>query len=68
MLIIGIISMHQKDYYKAKLGPLYYKQTPPPVLLEQLGMGLSTYLLIAGFLFMLLYASIVRRWKALPEG
>lgn len=68
LLIIGIISMHQKDYYKAKLGPLYYKQTPPPVLLEQLGMGLSTYLLIAGFLFMLLYASIVRRWKALPEG
>ncbi len=68
LLIIGIISMHQKDYYKAKLGTLYYKQNPPPVLIEQLGMNLSTYLLIAGFLFMLLYASIVRKWKALPEG
>lgn len=68
LLIIGIISMHQKDYYKAKLGSLYYKQTHPPVLIERLGMDLSTYLLVAGFLFMLLYASIVRKWKALPEG
>jgi ABC-type multidrug transport system fused ATPase/permease subunit len=68
LLIIGIISMHQRNYYKAKLGALYYKQTPPPVLIEQLGMDLSTYLLIAGFLFMLLYVSVVKRWKALPEG
>ncbi|HTG55727.1 MAG TPA: hypothetical protein VL943_05645, partial [Niabella sp.] len=68
LLIMGIISMHQKNYYQAKLGALYYKQTPQPVLLEQLGMDLSTYLLIAGFLFMLLYTSVVKRWKALPEG
>ena len=68
LLIIGIISMHQKNYYRAKLGSLYYAQTSPPVLIEQLGMDLSTYLLVAGFLFMFLYTSVVKRWKALPEG
>lgn len=68
LLIIGIISMHQKEYYKAKLGELYYQQAPPPVLIEQLGVDVSTYLLIAGFLFMIGYAAVVKKWKALPEG
>ncbi|MCH5716087.1 hypothetical protein [Niabella hibiscisoli] len=67
LLIVGIISMHQKNHYRAKLGALYYKQMPP-VLIEQLGMDLSTYLLIAGFLFMFLYTSVIKKWKALPEG
>lgn len=68
LLIIAIISMHQKNYYKAKLGSLYYTKTPPPVLIEQLGMDLSTYLLIAGFLFMFLYTTVLKKWKAMPEG
>ncbi len=67
LLIILVISMHQKNYYRAKLGALYYKQTPP-VLLEQLGMDLSTYLLIAGFLFMLMYTAVIKKWKALPDA
>lgn len=66
LLIMGIISIHQdyycRDYYDYKLMDNCF------VLLRKLGVYTSLALIIAGFAFMYFYTSVIKKWKALPEG
>ncbi|MBX2922466.1 MAG: hypothetical protein KF746_09765 [Chitinophagaceae bacterium] len=66
LLILLIINQHQENYYQKILGDLYYKKKPD-FIFDILGENLSCLLLAAGFIFVLLYTTIIKRWKALPE-
>nr|WP_321223105.1 hypothetical protein [uncultured Psychroserpens sp.] len=67
LLIISIISMHQRDicdndinYYKT-----YYKCD---TLFDLFEFGWSWVLFFCGILFIYLYTNVIKNWKSLPEG
>ncbi|MCF3110440.1 hypothetical protein LL912_16765 [Niabella sp. CC-SYL272] len=61
LLILLIISLHQRDY------PPGGGYEAHPTILEVLGVYWNYVLLALGFLFMMLYTAVIRRWRALPE-
>ena len=68
LLILGIISMHQKDACRAQPG--YYSSYPSKIcttLLEYLDMNTSYLLLAVGLLFLFLYTTVIKKWRAVPE-
>ena len=67
LMIVAIVSMHQQDI----CDQTYYaidETQDCQVLLQILGFNLSWMLFILGLAFMVIYAPIIKRWKALPEG
>lgn len=59
-LVLGIISMHQKD--------ACISQIDCQSLLDKLGFANTSWLLlIIGFVFIFAYIPIIKRWRALPE-
>lgn len=67
LLILAIIQLHQERYYRKLLGDDYYKHKPD-LIFDILGEHLSYILLAAGFIFVLVYTTVIKKWKALPEG
>lgn len=67
LLILLIIQLHQRRYYQQLYGDDYYKYDPV-FIFQYFGDSLNYLLLTAGFLFVLLYTIIIKKWKALPEG
>lgn len=66
-LILGIITMHQKDICRAD--PDYYnKYYDCYTIMDVLGINWSFVLFSIGLIFILFYAKIIKRWRALPEG
>lgn len=65
LLILSIISEHQSDYC---YDPYYVYFENCFVLLRYLDIYISIILLVLGFIFMYLYANIVKRWRALPAS
>ncbi|MBO9593774.1 MAG: hypothetical protein J7599_12785 [Niabella sp.] len=65
LLILLIISLHQQDYYHS----LYVNgnNEPQDTILEVLGVYWNYVLLALGFLFIMVYTPVIRRWRALPE-
>ena len=67
LLILGIISYHQENACRA-LNANRIDYIACATLLESLDPGLwSLILLVVGFLFILLYSNIIKKWKASPE-
>lgn len=67
LLIIGIITMHQKYECRARYNTKYNYQDCV-TLIDTLGIYWSYVLLLAGFIFIYLFASKILKWKSLPEG
>lgn len=65
LLILLIITLHQQDYYRS-LHVNGYSGSQDTIL-EVLGVYWNYVLLALGFLFMMVYTSVIRRWRALPE-
>jgi len=65
LLIMGIISMHQADYYRDNY-PKYRGEYT--TLIESLGIYWSFVFLIIGFVFIYFYSATIKKWKALTEG
>jgi hypothetical protein len=63
-LIIGIISIHQDHYCRN----IYDYTYDCPILITSIGLYLSYVLLASGLVFLYFYTSIIKQWKALPEG
>jgi len=68
LLILGIISMHQNDACRAQPG--YYDSYPSrtcTTILEYLDMNTSYLLLAVGLLFLFIYTTVIKKWRAVPE-
>lgn len=65
LLILLIITLHQQDYYRS-LNVTGYSG-PQDTILEVLGVYWNYVLLALGFLFMMIYTLVIRRWRAQPE-
>ena len=63
-LILGIISLHQDDACYTKN---YDKIADCDTILETLDLNTSYLLLVIGFVFILCYTHIIKKWRALPE-
>ena len=65
LLIIGIISMHQDDYYR----DVHFKDFKEyQTLIELFGVYWSYIFIVLGFIFIYFYSATIKKWKALPEG
>ena len=66
-LIVGIISMHQKDTCRADLDyqKSYYDCN---TLMESVGLSWSWILFFCGIIFIFFYTKVIKNWKSLPEG
>lgn len=64
-LILGIISIHQNDYFRTKYATTSYEHH---TILETLNIFWIPIILALSFIFLYFYASIIRRWKAEPEA
>ncbi|MBZ4189583.1 hypothetical protein [Niabella beijingensis] len=64
-LILLIITLHQEEHYRT-LSVAGYGE-PHKSLLELLGVYWNYVLLALGFIFMIIYTSVIRKWRALPE-
>jgi len=65
LLILLIITLHQRDYYDTLYVSGY--SGPQDTILEVLGVYWNYVLLALGFLFMMVYTPVIRRWRAQPE-
>lgn len=66
-LILGIISFHQEEACD-KLNRINHNYIPCDTVLETLDIqGTSLVMLISGFIFIFLYSSVIKKWKASPE-
>ncbi len=64
LLVFGIITTHQSNYCSS----VYLRREDCFVLLEDLGLVYtSIIMLVSGFIFIYLYMSIIKKWRALPE-
>lgn len=63
-LILGIISLHQDDACYTKN---YDRIGGCDTILETLDLNTSYLLLVIGFVFILCYTHIIKKWRALPE-
>ncbi len=63
-LILGIISMHQKQ---ACYDKNYNYKINCTTLLEYLDMNTSYLLLAVGLLFIFIYTAVIKKWRAVPE-
>lgn len=63
-LILGIISLHQDDACYTKN---YDRISGCDTILETLDINTSYLLLVVGFIFMLCYTHVIKKWRALPE-
>lgn len=62
-LILGIITMHQKDACRE-----VYNYSDCFILLQWLDSTTTSWILLTtGFIFLLIYTSIIKKWRALPE-
>lgn len=67
LLILGIISFHQEEACY-KLNQMNDKYLPCDTILEKLEIHeTSLIMLISGFIFIFLYSSVIKKWKASPE-
>ncbi len=66
LLIVAIISMHQRVNCKELYG--YSTSDNCFTLIESIGIYLSYILFILSIVFVYFYSSIIKKWKALPEG
>ncbi len=67
LLILGIISAHQNEYFIAKYG-VDYRLKDHQTIMDLLGANVSWLLLAFGLIFIFFYAQRMKRWKALAEG
>ncbi len=65
LLILLIISLHQRDYYHSMSANGYSGSRD--TILDVLGVYWNYVLLALGFLFMMVYTAVIRKWRALPE-
>jgi len=62
-LILGIITMHQKDACTE-----IYNYSDCFILLDWLDIIPTSWILLTtGFIFLLIYTSVIKKWRALPE-
>lgn len=66
-LIVAIISMHQNDNCRESL-EYFTNGYQCDTLLDTIGLNWSYILFFTGVVFIVFYASIIKKWKALPEG
>lgn len=67
LLLLGIISTHQNEYFTAKYG-VDYRLKDHQTIMDRLGTDVSWLLLAFGLIFIFFYAQRIKRWKALEEG
>lgn len=67
LLILGIISAHQNEYFIAKYG-VDYRLKDHQTIMDLLGENVSWLLLAFGLIFIFFYAQRMKHWKALAEG
>lgn len=67
LLILGIISAHQNEYFIAKYG-VDYRLKDHQTIMDLLGENVSWLLLTFGLIFIFFYAQRIKHWKALAEG
>lgn len=67
LLILGIISAHQNEYFIAKYG-VDYRLKDHQTIMDLLGTNVSWLLLAFGLIFIFFYAQRMKYWKALAEG
>ena len=67
LLMISIISTHQRKYCNDTYN-YNYTSNECFVLIKFFGENLSYVLLVIGLLFVFLYATVIKKWRALPEG
>ncbi|WP_052466911.1 hypothetical protein [Psychroserpens damuponensis] len=67
LLIVSIISMHQRDACNYHLD-YYNTYTDCPTLLTSIEFGWSWVIFFSGIIFIFFYTKIIKNWKSLPEG
>lgn len=67
LLIIGIISMHQRSRWN-EIPYITQQDKELTTLIDYFGLDWSYILLGIGILFIFLFSKTVLKWKALPEG
>lgn len=72
LLIIAIISMHQSDACGGYNRYITYDgvehKEPCFILIESIGLHMSSVLFIIGLVFIYFYSKTILNWKAMPEG
>ncbi|WP_407556815.1 hypothetical protein [Winogradskyella sp. 4-2091] len=67
LLITGIISTHQEDACRAR-EDYYTSGYQCHTIFDWLEVNWSFFYFVAAIVFLLFYARIIKKWKALPEG